>query len=513
MTNLVLYRKYRSQDFDEVVGQVYAVTTLRKSLIKNMVGHAYLFSGPRGVGKTSVARILARSVNCLQLSKDGNPCNECSSCKNFINQSSLDLIEIDAASHRGIDDIRFLQEGVSFLPTETKKKVIIIDEVHMLTKEAFNALLKTLEEPPVHVLFILATTEIEKVPETIISRCQHFIFERIATLDLINFLVNIAKREGNSISEKEAAVIADNSFGGARDALGTLEQLLIMEPQGVTAGGVEKVLGLMREDLLIKIVDGIISGKCADVLNCYYEEVYTKGIDGLKLLKNLQLFLRKLLLISDGVLPQNNSLRKYNANDIILMIDVLQEIKTYDFEIDSLYFELFVNKSILKLGHKIEIKETQKLVSEEKKTEFVIEKKEIEIKVDKENVKEEIGVNNNDVIDQDLFNQYKTNFLSELAKNKPFLASIARMCEINCMGNVVEFVAPLIFQKEQLENSANKILIQQIIEGLCAKRIQVTCRLNQDNQKLEEKKKQWNEENSRNSLNEVMEVFGGKLAS
>lgn len=513
MTNLVLYRKYRSQNFDEVVGQLYAVTTLKKSIIKNMVGHAYLFSGPRGVGKTSVARILARSVNCLQLSKDGNPCNECNPCKNFINQSSLDLVEIDAASHRGIDDIRFLQEGVSFLPTETRKKVIIIDEVHMLTKEAFNALLKTLEEPPAHVLFILATTEIEKVPETIVSRCQHFVFERIATSDLTNFLVNIAKKEGNSISEKEAAIIADNSFGGARDALGTLEQLLIMEPQGVTAGGVEKVLGLMREDLLINIVDGIIFGKCEEVLNCYYEEVYTKGIDGLKLLKNLQSFLRKLLLISDGVLQQDGSLKKYEARDVVLLIDVLQEIQAYDFEIDSLYFELFVNKSILGLGHKIDIEKKQNLIIEEKKTDIAVEEKEIKKDADEKSIKEESEVNNYDSIDQDLFDQYKNNFLSELAKNKPFLASIIRMCEINCFDNVVEFVAPLIFQKEQLENPANKLLIQQIIEGLCAKKIQIVCRLNQNNQILEEKKKQWNEENNRNSLNEVMEVFGGKLAS
>ncbi len=210
MSQLVLYRKYRSENFDEVVGQKFIVQSLRKAVEKGEVSHAYLLAGPRGIGKTSLARILSRAVNCVDLQAAGNPCNQCQSCQSFIKNSSMDLVEIDAASHRGIDDIRFLQEGVSFAPVEAKRKVYIIDEVHMLTKEAFNALLKTLEEPPAGCLFILATTEINKVPETIISRCQTFYLSRISEAEIESHLMEITRREGGELDQQAANLIAQN---------------------------------------------------------------------------------------------------------------------------------------------------------------------------------------------------------------------------------------------------------------------------------------------------------------
>ncbi|MEK7074211.1 MAG: DNA polymerase III subunit gamma/tau, partial [Patescibacteria group bacterium] len=176
MSEQVLYRKYRPRGFDEVVGQEHVVTAIRNSLKMERIAHAYLFSGPRGVGKTTMARLIAKALNCLD--KKNRPCNACAPCKDFNESRAMDLLEIDAASNRGIDEIRELRDGVRFIPTQGKYKTYIIDEVHMLTKEAFNALLKTLEEPPSHAVFVLATTEIEKVPATIISRTQHYNFHR-----------------------------------------------------------------------------------------------------------------------------------------------------------------------------------------------------------------------------------------------------------------------------------------------------------------------------------------------
>jgi DNA polymerase-3 subunit gamma/tau len=242
LSELALYRKYRSQSFDAVIGQPQVVDTLKSAIASGRLSHAYLFTGPRGTGKTSVARLLARAVNCTAEEASVRPCGECSNCKIEIG-AHLDLIEIDAASNRGIDDARALREKITSAPTMGAYKVYIIDEVHMLTTEAFNALLKTLEEPPSHAMFILATTEAHKLPETIISRTQRFSFKPIAANAMSAHLKEIAVKEGISIDDGALAIIAGSSRGGFRDAISLLDQAANSGSKGLTADSVRELLG------------------------------------------------------------------------------------------------------------------------------------------------------------------------------------------------------------------------------------------------------------------------------
>jgi DNA polymerase-3 subunit gamma/tau len=225
--SLVLYRKYRPQVFADVVGQEHIVQTLTNAVSSGIISHAYLFSGPRGSGKTTVARLLAKSLNC-QNRKEGEfePCNKCSSCLEIMENRSLDLLEIDAASHRGIDEMRELRDGIKFAPAKSKYKIFIIDESHQLTKEAANALLKTLEEPPSHAIFILATTEIHKMIPTIISRCQRFDFRRLTLPEIVKKLEFVAKKEGVKTDKAALELIALSAAGSIRDAESILGQVL-----------------------------------------------------------------------------------------------------------------------------------------------------------------------------------------------------------------------------------------------------------------------------------------------
>lgn len=264
MAYTALYRKYRPSNFASVVGQEVVVDILKNSILNNKVSHAYLFTGPRGTGKTSIAKILAHAVNCLNF--NGDICGECEVCKNLeINDS--DIIEIDAASNNGVDEIRTLRDNVKLLPSFCKYKIYIIDEVHMLSTGAFNALLKTLEEPPSHVIFILATTEPNKIPLTILSRCQRFDFNKISNEKLVSRLLYIATQEGKNVDKSILEYIAEISDGGLRDAINLLDQVISLSQESVTLEEIDRLSGRISQNTLFELLSAISTGNYLSILN------------------------------------------------------------------------------------------------------------------------------------------------------------------------------------------------------------------------------------------------------
>jgi DNA polymerase-3 subunit gamma/tau len=300
----VLARKWRPQVFQDVIGQEHVTQTLTNAIKTDRLAHAYLFSGARGVGKTSVARILAKAINCEQ-GEPGTPCNKCQSCVEIIDGSSVDVQEIDGASNRGIDEIRDLRENTRYMPSSSKYRIYIIDEVHMLTLPAFNALLKTLEEPPAHVKFIFATTEYHKVPMTILSRCQRFDFKRIPVAQLISQLEKIGAKEGIEISKSGLAVIATEAEGSMRDAEGLLDQVVSFTGQKVEDRHVIEILGIIDRDIMMGATRAIIEGSPKECLEIV-DQIYNYGYDIKEFYRALMGQFRNLLI--SLIVPQNSML-------------------------------------------------------------------------------------------------------------------------------------------------------------------------------------------------------------
>ncbi len=295
MEYLVLARKFRPQTFEDVAGQEHVVKTLSNAIGKGRVAHAFLFSGPRGVGKTSVARILAKSLNC-EKGPTATPCNVCSNCIEITKGTSLDVREIDGASNRGIDEIRELREYIKFAPAAAKYKIYIIDEVHMLTREAFNALLKTLEEPPAHVIFIFATTETHKVPATILSRCQCYDFRRISLVEIAANLGRVAVAEGIEISPTALIWIAEAGDGSMRDGQSIFDQVISYAGMKISDTDVEEILGLVDRKYLFSLSDAVLqrnAGRCLTIL----EEAYLAGIDMKHFYQMMLKHFRNMLLV------------------------------------------------------------------------------------------------------------------------------------------------------------------------------------------------------------------------
>ena len=310
-----MYRKYRPDSFDKVVGQDKVIKVISNAILNNRVSHAYLFSGPRGTGKTTTAKIIAKMVNCENLI-DGKPCEKCFSCLNFLN--SNDIVEIDAASNNGVEEIREIRDKVNFVPTSCKYKVYIIDEVHMLTTQAFNALLKTLEEPPSHVIFILATTEFHKIPLTISSRCQKFQFTKIDAEDIVKRLKEICNLENIKITDEALYEIARLADGGLRDAINLLDQLSAYKSEEISIDDVFKINGAVSYDELYNILISVIN-KNNDSIISYVENIDKNG-------KNINKFIEELIIFLKDVLIYKNSKRLTNIltkNEKIIEISKL----------------------------------------------------------------------------------------------------------------------------------------------------------------------------------------------
>jgi DNA polymerase-3 subunit gamma/tau len=302
MSYLVLARKWRPQVFEEVIGQRSITQTLQNAISQNRVSHAFLFTGARGVGKTSTARILAKALDC-EKGPHINPCNQCANCKEITDGTSMDVIEIDGASNRGIEEIRELRENVRYTPAKSRYKIFIIDEVHMLTREAFNALLKTLEEPPGHIIFILATTEPHKIPATILSRCQRYDFKRIPLKEIIESLREIAEREGIQISPRGLLMIARESEGSMRDGQSLLDQVISYGGKEIRDEDINEVLGLIDQKILSDTIEAIADrngDRCVEIV----EHIYQYGYDIQHFCQELLHYLRNLILVKVSEHPE-----------------------------------------------------------------------------------------------------------------------------------------------------------------------------------------------------------------
>ena len=471
-----LYRKYRPKTFEDVVGQKVIIKTLSNSILNNKITHAYLFTGPRGTGKTSIAKILAKIVNCQNL-ENITPCNNCVSCTQNINQNT-DIIEIDAASNNGVDEIRELRDKVNLVPSYGKYKVYIIDEVHMLTTAAFNALLKTLEEPPKHIIFVLATTEPHKIPATILSRCQRFDFKKISVNDIKYRINQVCELENIQIDEEAIDLIAKLSDGGMRDSLSLLDQLTAYTEDKITINDVNDVYGTITINDIYELVNKILNKDIRSI----FEDISKYDNNGKNLIKIIELiveFLKNILInYNCSEYFENEEEKQFysdictktNENKIYKMIEILLDsIKSSKTTNNvKLIFELSIIK-IIELDNKIHenkiVKQVEIPVLEEKK----------EIKVDKKIEKKEIS---NDLtqkieeikkirINNTLANfnkkqliDFKNNFddIKELLMDHDYSSIISLMLdgEVKAKGdNYIIFV----YESKNLDEYFNSILI------------------------------------------------------
>lgn len=395
MGYLALYRKYRPVDFNSVYGQEEVVTVIKNAIISGKVSHAYLFCGPRGTGKTTIAKIIARLVNCENL-VDGNPCGKCYNCLNYLN--SNDIVEIDAASNNGVDEIRELRDKINLVPSNSKYKVYIIDEVHMLTTQAFNALLKTLEEPPSHVIFILATTEPHKIPLTIASRCQKFRFSKIDDKKIVERLREISNLEGITIDDDALYEIARLSDGGMRDAINFLDQLVAYSNDNITIDDVYKVNGSVSYEELYTLLDNIKNNNKVKLIE-FVDYLDESGKDINKFVEEMLIFIKDVILyknanILSSISTKNEYIKlvsdKYNDRNLYDLIENLNGVQS-SIKISNhssiIFMTSILKYSDLKFGNIMvnNEKSSEKIISRE-----IIEKKEENISQNNENISREI---------------------------------------------------------------------------------------------------------------------------
>lgn len=417
-----LYRVYRPKTFEDVVGQEHIVKTLKNQIKHNNIGHAYLFSGTRGTGKTSTAKIFARAVNCLNPTNE-EPCNECEICSDTLNDNIMDIVEIDAASNNSVDDIRELRESVKYTPSKAKYKVYIIDEVHMLSQGAFNALLKTLEEPPSYVIFILATTEPHKIPATILSRCQRFDFKRVSSKDIANRMAYICQKENIQAEGKALSLIARNSQGALRDALSILDQCMSFGNEKIEYNDVIELLGTVNIDELFELSQSIIdenTKKSLQILNKFI--IWGKDIRNLindlidhfrnlmvcKVSKDLD---EIILLPEESIERLKEQSKTISINDLIRILNILSE--TQDSMKSSSNTRILAEVTIMKIAQPRFDESKEALIKRIENLEQIIESGNIKVvtvqdKPEESMNKEDEQINNKEVKQDIVYEEVKS---------------------------------------------------------------------------------------------------------
>lgn len=470
---MTLYRKYRAKDFKSVFGQDNIVKVLRQSVIENKFAHAYLFSGPRGTGKTSMARILAKSLNCLNL-KNGEPCNKCANCIAINSGSFIDLIEIDAASNRGIDEIRDLKEGINFLPAEGTYKVYIIDEVHMLTEPAFNALLKTLEEPPSNVVFILATTEPQKLPLTIISRTQRFNFRLADNKSLEKKIQYILKNENIAMEDDAVQLIIKAGQGSFRDAETVLDKILSMSTSEskISKSEVEDILGYVSSETVKEFIDFLLQNNRLNALDLLHK-LYGDGV-------NLNQFLKECLEYCRNLMIKSINKSDINLKAILRIINSLHEanLKIKHSLIGILPVELAVidlttnegEISVEKKSKPVALNYTNSVALQKKKIE---KKKEIPIRKikNKDNVDKKFTDCEKKISKEECLafikklNANKGKIIAAIKNDNQFLAVVlsAANFDLASQGDKLVLKVPSEFHKQQMEKNNNRSSLNKII--------------------------------------------------
>ncbi|HAJ33394.1 MAG TPA: hypothetical protein DCK79_08480 [Candidatus Atribacteria bacterium] len=508
MEHQSLYRKWRPQTFEDIIGQKHITQTLINAISLNRTSHAYIFSGPRGVGKTTTARILAKSLNC-ENGPTLHPCNKCERCIRITDGYSMDVIEIDGASNNGVDSIRELRNKINFAPAEGRYKIYIIDEVHMLSQGAFNALLKTLEEPPPHVIFIFATTDPHKIPSTILSRCQWFNFRRISLADIVAKLKMIVKDEKLNIDDKSLDIIARSSTGSMRDAESALDQIIAYCGKDITSQSVREVLGIIEEEVFFEFLGAIIKNdtlKGIEIIN----RTSDLGEDASQFIKNLMEYVHNLSLAKvcqkeilnlKGIFTENReSLLKQSK---MIKLEKLFNIVNYLAEAERkmrytrhpwILLEMLVIKFTAGENYSLkEVKEekdkylldfsAKKGVSESSKKNAVTReemppKKKIQ---DKVKTKEDSSIQTKEVsVDLD-FNRAWTTILNKIKKTKMAVYSFIIANNLVTIENdklIIGFNKKYTFHKESLEKKNNKILLQDLIKEETGRLLTIECIIN-----------------------------------